>query len=306
MLARVDVEHEADEGAGEPGPFAQEYGEARARHARRALEVEDAQRRPEIPVRLGFEVENAWRAPAPHLDVVLGAGAFGHARMRRVGQRLQQRRPFLLDAGQLRVQCLDLVCAQTVLRQQLRGVGAGLLGLGDLLPDAVPLGLQALHTGQQFPALPVEVLEAVEHGIGAWAPRLEASACLVEGVPELGGIEHRWILCVVNGPGSENRPYRRQRAGFGEPALPSSTGRVRRTGPTVVSGPGSENRPYRGRPLPARAEDAATKRASWWAWACCRSSGPRHCCRCSASPPCRPCPRSWVRRPRCRPSWRSR
>ena len=64
VLARVQVEHEVDERAREPRAGAEQHREARARHARRALEVENAERGAELPVRLRREVERRRRAPA--------------------------------------------------------------------------------------------------------------------------------------------------------------------------------------------------------------------------------------------------
>ena len=57
VLAGVQVEHEGDQRALESRAGAEGDGEARAGELGAALEVEDAQRRPEVPVRLGLEVE---------------------------------------------------------------------------------------------------------------------------------------------------------------------------------------------------------------------------------------------------------
>ena len=54
-------------------PGADQHREPRARHPRRALEIEDAERRPEVPVRLRLEVERARLAVAADFRVVLGA-----------------------------------------------------------------------------------------------------------------------------------------------------------------------------------------------------------------------------------------
>ena len=53
---------------------------------RRPLEIDDAERRAEIPVRLRREVERARLADAAHLDVVRGALADRHAGVRQVRQ----------------------------------------------------------------------------------------------------------------------------------------------------------------------------------------------------------------------------
>ena len=122
VLARVQVEHEADERAGQACAGAQQQGEPGAGHPHRPLEVDDAERRSEVPMRLRFEVELAGRSPASDLDVVVGALAHRDALVRRVGQREQQRRTFLFERRELRVERLDLVGALTAGSQQLRGV----------------------------------------------------------------------------------------------------------------------------------------------------------------------------------------
>ena len=70
VLARVQVEHERDERARQPRAGAEQHREARAGHPRRPLEVEDAERGPEVPVRLRLEVERPRLASTAHLDVV--------------------------------------------------------------------------------------------------------------------------------------------------------------------------------------------------------------------------------------------
>ena len=87
MLARVQVEHEVDQRARQPGPSTEQDREPRAGHLRRPLEVENAERRTEIPVRLRLEIERAAVTPRAHNDVVcfafadgtLACGMFGSA-----------------------------------------------------------------------------------------------------------------------------------------------------------------------------------------------------------------------------------
>ena len=52
VLRGVQVEHEVDQRAREARACADQHGEPGARDLRAALEVDDAERRPEIPVRL--------------------------------------------------------------------------------------------------------------------------------------------------------------------------------------------------------------------------------------------------------------
>ena len=83
-------------------------------HSRRALEVEDAERRPQVPVRLRLEIEHARLAVPPHFQVVGRALAHGHARVRQVGQRQQRLGPLLLNRVELDVELLDLLRARAV------------------------------------------------------------------------------------------------------------------------------------------------------------------------------------------------
>jgi hypothetical protein len=71
VLARVELEHEVDEPPRETGARAEEHGKARARHAGRAVEIDDAERRPELPVRLRLEVERGRIAMTTDFPVVL-------------------------------------------------------------------------------------------------------------------------------------------------------------------------------------------------------------------------------------------
>ncbi len=60
VLAGVQVEHEVDQRARHSGAGAAQHREARRRDLRAALEVDDAERRSEIPVRNRREIEGAW------------------------------------------------------------------------------------------------------------------------------------------------------------------------------------------------------------------------------------------------------
>ena len=83
----VEVEHERDQRPLERGTGTPEHGETGARDRGGALEVEDAERRPEIPVRLDLEVEARQLAPGA-LDAVRAlVGADRHRDVRQVGHR---------------------------------------------------------------------------------------------------------------------------------------------------------------------------------------------------------------------------
>ena len=57
VLARVQVEHEIGQRSRQPRARAEQHRKPGAGHLRGALEVENAKRRPEIPVRQRFEIE---------------------------------------------------------------------------------------------------------------------------------------------------------------------------------------------------------------------------------------------------------
>ena len=78
VLLRMELEHEVDQGARQPGAGAHQHREARARHLCGALEIENAELGPDVPVRLRLEVERARSAVPPDLDVVGRGRPDGH------------------------------------------------------------------------------------------------------------------------------------------------------------------------------------------------------------------------------------
>src|SRR5204863_6241594 len=77
-VPRVQVEHELNERALEPGAPTPQHGEAGPGEARAPLEVEDPQDLPDLPVRARWESEPPGLPPAADLDVVLGGPPDGH------------------------------------------------------------------------------------------------------------------------------------------------------------------------------------------------------------------------------------
>ena len=101
VLARVQVEHEVDQRAREPRAGAAQHREPRAGDLRAALEVDDAERRPEIPVRLRLEVERARRRRRRRTSTLsaallptgtLACGRFGSDQQPAVALLLDRRR----------------------------------------------------------------------------------------------------------------------------------------------------------------------------------------------------------------------
>src|SRR3989304_1165122 len=73
----------------------------RPRTLRGRLEIENAKRGPEVPVRPGLEVERGRIAVTPHLGIVGRALPHRHARVRQVGQREQDHLALVLDRVEL-------------------------------------------------------------------------------------------------------------------------------------------------------------------------------------------------------------
>ena len=90
VLAGVEVEHEVGEGALEAGAGAELQDEAGAGDLGGALEVEDAERFADLPVRLGREVEGGDRAPGLLDDVVVLGDAGGYGVVGKVGEGLEE------------------------------------------------------------------------------------------------------------------------------------------------------------------------------------------------------------------------
>ena len=70
VLAGVNVEHEVRERALEPGAKASIHGESRPGDLGRAFEVQNSERRPQVPVSFGLEIEFSRLPPAPGFPVV--------------------------------------------------------------------------------------------------------------------------------------------------------------------------------------------------------------------------------------------
>ncbi len=84
MLARMHIEHEVDQRSFESGAQTDVNSKSCAGDLRRTLHVEDAEFRPQIPMRFRLEVERARLPPAADLDVVLFRLPDRHGFVRRV------------------------------------------------------------------------------------------------------------------------------------------------------------------------------------------------------------------------------
>src|SRR5439155_25244325 len=72
VLARVEIQHEVDQRAFQPGPGTAQDRKSRTGNSARALEIEDAERWTEVPMRLRCEIERRRLAAPPHFDVLPG------------------------------------------------------------------------------------------------------------------------------------------------------------------------------------------------------------------------------------------
>src|SRR5207247_7859804 len=101
VIARVEIEHEVDQRALEPCAGAAQHRETRAGHARRPLEVDDAKRRAQIPVRLRLEIKRPRLAMLSDLGVVPRGLADRDRGVRKVRQHQQRLLQLMLDRIEL-------------------------------------------------------------------------------------------------------------------------------------------------------------------------------------------------------------
>ena len=156
--ARVQVEHEADQRPFEARSGAHVHRKARARELGRALQVENAQRLAQLPVRLGLEVEGWLLAPGFDGDVVGLGFACGHFVAGQVGNPRQQLAQPVVQGRGGRVQIVELFLERPSLFDQRSGglisFGAGLFQRAHLLAQLVAASLQPLGGGDGLaPAL---------------------------------------------------------------------------------------------------------------------------------------------------------
>ena len=143
---------------------------------RRPLEVEDAERGPEVPVRLRLEVERRAARPTRRTSRLSAALAPDrHARVRQVRQRQQPRAALLLDRVELGLELLDLLAALAVGREDGARVAPLPLRARDLVAGRVLLALQPLDLAESAArAARLERGERLEVGVGVEAAVPEA------------------------------------------------------------------------------------------------------------------------------------
>src|SRR4030095_11335345 len=110
VLFGVQVEHEIDQRSRESGAGTDKCRKARGGDLRSSLEVDDAKRGAEIPVRLRGESKRPWFAAASYFDIARCARPYGYARVRHVRNRQEVTLPLLLNRVELRTRLLDALC----------------------------------------------------------------------------------------------------------------------------------------------------------------------------------------------------
>ncbi len=165
VLARVQVEHEVDQGAREPRAGAAQHRESRGRDFRGPLEVENAERFAQIPVRQRLEVERARLTVPANLDVVGRGPADRHARVRQVRQPEQRTAALILDRGELVVEHLDLLRAFAVGVAHRGRVEPLARRTRDLVARRVLLTLEAFDLGNDPAPRRLERREVLERPV---------------------------------------------------------------------------------------------------------------------------------------------
>src|SRR5581483_2658914 len=138
----MKIEHEVDQRPLEARSRATQHGEARAREPRGALEIENPERRPKIPVRLRREIKRAGRPAPSYFDVVLRALSNRHAGMRQVREIEQRRIALMFRRIELDAELFDLRRARPVRFLNVRGVEPLTLRTRDFVARRVLLALQ--------------------------------------------------------------------------------------------------------------------------------------------------------------------
>ncbi len=165
VLAAVEVEHEPDERHLQSCSGAGENGESGPGDLRRPLEVENAERFAELPVRLRFEGHLRSISPDPLHPVGALVRSGGNARMGNVRNDQLGLTELLVDLLEALVQRLDPIAQTTSSLDLCGGVLPGLLQRRDFLRCDVPLMLERLDVLDQFPTLLVELKKPIQIGV---------------------------------------------------------------------------------------------------------------------------------------------
>ena len=167
----------------------------RAGHLRGALEVENAERRPEIPVRERLEIKLRRLAPCAHHHVVGFALADGHRGMRKIGQRHQQRRSLLLDLIQLDAKLSNLLRPLTIGLQDAARVLALALCARNLVAGRILIALQSFELGNQPAPLVLERRQLFELAVSVHPAILQTAFDVFLVIAHINRVKHGEIVC---------------------------------------------------------------------------------------------------------------
>ncbi len=163
VVRDVEVEHPRDERPLQARTGAVQHVEARARHLRAALEVDDAERLADLPMRLRREVEGARRPDLAHHHIRVLVGSDRHVRVRQVRNLEHPRFEARLDLGDDDLGGGDLVAEPFGRGDRPFALGRVLDG-ADLLRRLPALGFQGLERCDGGAPLGVERQERIDLG----------------------------------------------------------------------------------------------------------------------------------------------
>ena len=182
MLAGVDVEHEVDQRTLQARAHAPVHGEPSAGDLGGALQVQNLQLPPQVPMRLGLEIELARLAPAPDFDVIVGASAYRHRFVRNVGNTGHQVAERLVGGLGFLFERANTVRHGPDVLLQLAGVLTFFAKFRDFGAFCIALRLELLGLGERRTALRVQRPELLE--IQLIAARCQALGDRVQVRPE--------------------------------------------------------------------------------------------------------------------------
>ena len=158
----MDIEHEVCQSSLQLCPHAAVNREPGPGNLPGALEIQDAQGRAQVPMRLRFKVELARLAPTPNLLVVLRAPADGNARMRHIRNVAQEFLELFVVPLGLIIKLLDLRAHLFHLGNQGRGIPLRLFQSGDFLGSLIATRLARFRLEQEFAPFTVNGFKASE------------------------------------------------------------------------------------------------------------------------------------------------
>ena len=164
MLARVQVEHEVHQRPLQLRAQIPVDGEARPGQFHRAFQIKNAEFGAQVPVRFGSELKLSGCAPAANFDILLGALANRHARVRQVGKARENIVQPRIEIRGSFFQRLNLLSQVLGLGHCGAGVLAALLQFCDLFRSFVAPGFAGFSLGDGLPALRVNFAKIFQHG----------------------------------------------------------------------------------------------------------------------------------------------